>query len=670
MSIARTSTLVPLGPKPTTSNYAGLVNSATSSVLSSTPSPVSTPISGQSIGSLKSFSLPPLSPAPSPLPVSSKLVASNLNTKTNTLPGLISSTPSPISSQGVSSGGRSSLSSLQPLPASPLALPALRNPQVGTFPLSQTVSSSNKLSPLPSLPGLANTPRSQGPVVSRSQAGSQSGSSSPSRLSSLPPAPRSQVGSKVGSQVGSQTLSQPRLPQPLSQPRLSPQPLSQLGSQVGSSSRLSPLPLPPTSQVGSSSRLSPLPLPPTSQVGSSSRLSPLPLPPTSQLGSSSRLSSRLSSVPRSDLSSVPRSDLSSVPRSDLSSVPRSDLSSVPRSDLSSVPRSDLSSVPRSDLSSVPRSDLSSVPRSDLSSVPRSDLSSVPRSDLSSFPEDFSAEPVEKSLLSKGWLPIDKIISEDDQGNLMCRYIKAVDPNGRTAYVDMDCEGYVTVDPENMSMVKGSGHSNIPYSMKVGSYESSSPDVSGVAIECDGEVCTMVRGETDPVESVYSRVNKPSNSVLKAPISYPIVSLKALQTDAKNTEASVKRSHDRMRNIMFGQTRNGRKNLIDATQDLKDEVDRFDKTQNVVAAKLYRTMSKLEEIRDTYIESIDGDKDKMKLEAVNFNLRKRNDLTADLLKLSDSVTSRINKIREIQDEIRSLNDLADRMFANVEYVYEE
>jgi hypothetical protein len=605
MSIARTSTLVPLGPKPTTSNYAGLINPSTSSTLSSTPSPVSTPVSGQSIGSLKSFTLPPLSPAPSPVPVSSRLVASNPS-RNNVNPSLISSTPSPT--RGVPSETRSSLSSLQPLPASPLALPALRNPQVGTFPTLPSNVNQSKLSPLPSLPALAQTPRSQGPIASNSK----------SQLSPLPPPPKSQLGS--------------------------------------SPSRLSPLPSPPKSlsQLGSSpSRLSPLPSPPKSQMPPRLR-ELIPLAP-------------LSSVPRSDLSSVPRSDLSSVPRSDLSSVPRSDLSSVPRSDLSSVPRSDLSSVPRSDLSSVPRSDLSSVPRSDLSSVPRSDLSSVPRSDLSS---DFSEEAVEKSLVSKGWLPVDKIISEDDQGNLMCRYIKAVDPNGRTAYVEMDCEGYVTVDPENMSLVKGSGFSNVPYSVKMGSYESSVPDVNGVAIECDGEVCTMVRGETDPVESVYSRVNKSSNSVLKAPISYPIVSMKALQTDNKTIEENVKRTHDRMRNIMFGQTRNGRKNLTEATQDLKDEVDRFDKTQNTVASKLYRTVAELEQIRDSYLSSpIRNATEQMKLDVINFNLRKRNDLTADLLKLSDSVTSRVSKIREIQDEIRSLNDLADRLFANVDYVYE-
>jgi len=287
--------------------------------------------------------------------------------------------------------------------------------------------------------------------------------------------------------------------------------------------------------------------------------------------------------------------------------------------------------------------------------------------------------VEDMLSRSGFTPVDKILTKDENDMLMCQYIKSTDPSGKTVYVDMDCKGYVSVDPENMTMVQASGASSVPYSLKMGAYECADNDVCGVAFECDGEVCTLKRVDNDvvPSEDVFAQVSSGSplvanDGITKSqPIPYPIVSLTDIKKNPAQVMSSIRESHNRMRNVAFRQADRDAENLLDAVRNLDQEIARFNTNQKDVSAKLSRTISQLEEIHQDYQRDPPSTAETKKAyRSVQYNLRRRNDLVIDHLKLSESVTSRMDRIKELVGEIKSLNDYGEQLFAGVEFVYQE
>lgn len=279
--------------------------------------------------------------------------------------------------------------------------------------------------------------------------------------------------------------------------------------------------------------------------------------------------------------------------------------------------------------------------------------------------------VEKTLSKSGYLPLGKVITKDENNLLMCKFIKAMDESGRTVFVDMDCEGLVSVDPSNMTMTKISGASVVPHSTKIGAYDSAGSDVSGVAFECEGEVCTLQRtDDLTPKETVFAEINGNRGSDDMFPIAYPIVSLTDIKANPSQVACSVKASHDRMRNVAFGQCRKDTMETIKAAEWLNREVERFNTKRKIIKLKLAETITEFEAMNTGLKRQPPSDKRARLDRSVKFNLRKRNDMVIDHLKLCESINSRVNRIRELAEEIKSLNDYADQLFTGLDTVYNE
>jgi len=289
--------------------------------------------------------------------------------------------------------------------------------------------------------------------------------------------------------------------------------------------------------------------------------------------------------------------------------------------------------------------------------------------------------IEQQLIESGYLPIDKILTKDENDNLMCQYIKALDPTGRSAFVDLDCEGYVSIDPKNMSVTKMSNKASVvPYSTKIGTYDCASSEVCGVAFECDNEICTVKRSDTNlaPTETVFTHVKNPLSSghkhhgmVESHPIAYPIVSMSEIKNNPEAVTCSIKQSHASMRNVSFNQGKKETKELAVVTKDLHDEVKRYERNQNIVSTKLSKGIAELEQVYEYYKKRPPvNDKERELKRQVIFNLRKRHDLVIDHLKLSESVNSRVNRIKELAGEIKELNDYGDKLFKGIDNVYTE
>jgi hypothetical protein len=301
-------------------------------------------------------------------------------------------------------------------------------------------------------------------------------------------------------------------------------------------------------------------------------------------------------------------------------------------------------------------------------------------DFQDYQGMLESKGVEQTLADSGYLPVDKILTKDDNNMLMCQYIKAIDSTGRTTFVDMDCEGFVSVDKDTMTMAKVSNASIVPYSMKMGAYECASSDVCGVAFECEDGICTVKRSHSDlnPSETVFAQVHSPKSEGHKShgllyghPVPYPIVTLSDIKENPNQVSCSIKDSHNRMRNISFNQANKDTKELLAATNELNQEVQRFDNNQKVISSKLSTTIKQFEDLHDHFKRHPPTtDKKKELQRSVHYNLRKRNDMVIDHIQYSEAVNSRIEKIKELTGEIRNLNDYAEQLFSGLDYEYKE
>ena len=541
------SVLRPLGQKTSPrAARTGVYGSNNVKPISSTPSPIATPVATQSLSSIGVSGVPSLSPAPSPAPISSSLATASI------LPAVtVPSTPSP---------------SFQP--ASPLRLSPQTSP---SLPLSSLSSSIPPPSPL----------------------------SSPSFTRSIPP------------------------PSPLSSP---------------SFTRSSPLSLPAIRQ-------SPIPPP------SSSPLTSSPIPPVSSSPSFRPMESPIDRLERTLSEPVP--SLGELARYE-------------------TPDSPIDKLERT------LSETSEGSSSPIDKLERT----LSESSLSFETQEGPVEDdsVERTLTRAGYVPVDQVLTKDDNDMMMCQYIKAVDETGRTTFVDMDCEGYVSVDANSKPMVATNEASVVPYSVKMGTFECADSDVCGVAFECEGEVCTLKReGDSlEPTESVFTQSHQPGSEghshhgMLKNhPIAYPIVSLTDIMNNPEQVACSIRDSHNRMRNIGFSQCQRDSQDLSTSVDRLNKEIRRYISKQKEVSEALSRTIAQLEAAHaQTKGQAPQSPEAAAVFRSVKYNLRRRNDMVVDHLKLCESVNSRMDKVNELTSEIRALNDFADQLFEGLENAYVE
>ncbi len=309
------------------------------------------------------------------------------------------------------------------------------------------------------------------------------------------------------------------------------------------------------------------------------------------------------------------------------------------------------------------------------------LSKVKASPSTAVFETFEGIPqnqdVEKSLLDRGFIPTEKILTRDDNGIVICNYIKVRGKLGHAAYVELDCDyhdgmGFLTVNPEDEILTESKEASVIPYSLKVGTFEANNSDLYGVGFECDNSICVMSRKDSSlsPVESVF--INNNDMGILKKhPIPFPIVKMTDILANPDTVHKNISKGHSRMRNVAFNSCMKEVTDLKKYANELNVEIERFDKISSEVSNVLASTIDYLETVHDKYEKKgISTTKDKANLKAIRFNLNKRHDLVNDHIANCHSMRERAEKIRVLSEEIKALNDFSETLFTGLSSVFTE
>jgi len=285
------------------------------------------------------------------------------------------------------------------------------------------------------------------------------------------------------------------------------------------------------------------------------------------------------------------------------------------------------------------------------------------------------DDIEKSLLEKGYVPIDKILTKKGD-TIICEYIKAIDKVGHVVYIQLDCDGHVNIKPNEMVMAEQISASVVPYSVKIGTYEAANNDLYGVGFECDNEICMINRKDESlaPSETVFSLTSgaQYDHGILQNhPIPYPIVKYSEIMSEPSIIADSIKNNHARMRNVSFGQCMKEVDKMKKQAQELIKEIEKFDEIHKYVSNTLSNTICQLENIHDMYENyPPKTEVESQKLRRVRFNLRKRHDLTNDHITLCNSIAARGDKLKNLKEELREINDYAKSLFNGIENVLSE
>ena len=203
--------------------------------------------------------------------------------------------------------------------------------------------------------------------------------------------------------------------------------------------------------------------------------------------------------------------------------------------------------------------------------------------FSTFDGEVADQTIEKALLERGFISTEKILTKDESGNVVCRFIKARDNLGHALYIELDTNGYMTVCDDDPVISVSREASVIPYSLKVGSFEASSSALFGVGFECDNQVCVMSRKDNslEPVETVFS-YSKDMGVQEKHPIPFPIVKLSEVLANPNLVLQNIAGSHARMRNIAFSSCVKDVNHMRETSSSLGHEVERFANKSKEVA----------------------------------------------------------------------------------------
>lgn len=289
--------------------------------------------------------------------------------------------------------------------------------------------------------------------------------------------------------------------------------------------------------------------------------------------------------------------------------------------------------------------------------------------------------IEQILLNSEFIPTDKILTKDNNGNVVCHFIKVRDHVGRASYVELDCDhndgmGYIQVSSNDLVLTQSNDASVVPYSLKVGSFEASKGDVYGVGFECDNSVCTMTRKDSslEPVETVFHHSKESGNDmgiVSSHPVPFPIVKMTEILANPQAVHKSIATSHNRMRNVAFNSCVKEVADMKTHAEELEKEIERFDKVSSEVSNVLSCTINDLENMHESYeTRGTKCAKDLENVRLIRFNLAKRNDLTLDHIALCHSMKERSLKIAALRDELKALNDFSQTLFTGLSTVFTE
>lgn len=247
------------------------------------------------------------------------------------------------------------------------------------------------------------------------------------------------------------------------------------------------------------------------------------------------------------------------------------------------------------------------------------------------------EGVEKDLIRLGYMPISKVVIEED-GIKYAKYIKVLNLHGQKVYVDLDISGDVIIEitETDVLFIEEEVAKEIPL---VEPYQCLQGEICGVVSECQGHVCTLVR----EVESYYPRqvhyYRPGEDTFVVNEIAYPIIRLSSILADPVYALESQYATYEALRN---------QKNALEV-QRLNDiskllnlaisEYNEYIEERASLSKQVYESIAELETQNETYIKDLNITAlEQAERKDILLQLKNRNEIVEDILKCSEHIVN--------------------------------
>jgi len=284
--------------------------------------------------------------------------------------------------------------------------------------------------------------------------------------------------------------------------------------------------------------------------------------------------------------------------------------------------------------------------------------------------------IEQELLLAGYAPRDKVIVRSSNGQRSVAYVKCLNKVGLVVFVELDVDGFVSSQPDDLSMVEVQKADILPLSVKMGVKDCAGLDVCGVAFECKDAICTVTHDPRDmslrETSFVYEEKYTERMALLgDGFIAYPIVKVSEIRANPDLVLANTRMVTARIRNAAFD-------TCVKQLHMVDGEIERahhlmatFNHLKHMSADKLGHSIALLEEINNGYqLNAPTTDEELIKYRTVLFNLRRRNELVVDLLRICDIVGRTHQHLKAANELIAQAGDRLMQEFVRLDEVWIE
>lgn len=318
------------------------------------------------------------------------------------------------------------------------------------------------------------------------------------------------------------------------------------------------------------------------------------------------------------------------------------------------------------------------------------------------------------LTAHGYQVQEKIVTKNLDGNLLVRYLKVLSPQGQYIYIELDNDGYVSLDEDDI-LLREISDKLFSYDLKVKSYECINPSnvvpiintnnncVAGVLMECPYGICSLTRTneqnaelleenflvddkmyqsggpiskfDSDSVDE-YDEDSSPNpvklDKISEVEVSiYPIIRLSTIiNDDSKGYKNNI---HDQINeSISRIQERNFRQcqYQIDQTPRLinnyLDTLKSFIYKENLLVSNLNKTLNLLNDLKQQF-EHLDimTENNTKKYESIKYNLKKRVELKDEISKICKEVAGFNLVLNKEIESVNLINKYLDVEFQDID-----
>jgi hypothetical protein len=283
------------------------------------------------------------------------------------------------------------------------------------------------------------------------------------------------------------------------------------------------------------------------------------------------------------------------------------------------------------------------------------------------PEVAEGVNVEQELSRSNYKPYDKVFFQNSEGQTEAKYIKAINELGQRVFVELDTDGYVSIQEGGLPMQVSREAKFLPASLKQGVMQCSGTNIAGVAFECTEGICTMTRN-VDTMESNeenFTYASGPSGRQA-SPITYPIIRLSEIKANPRLILRNTDEALRRLRNTTFRHAQEEFTKTQKLSQDITGAIDQF--YQKILAStqSLAKSIDELEGYNQVYLEHAPVEPEqKRNAQAIMDNLLVRHDKMADLIRVLEAVSEQRAQMQAHLEILTAYTDYVEKNFTQLD-----